>query len=66
MTMHHAEEGFLAATVEWMSLFVDLGTRRVTAMPDEVFDKVEAIGRAHAGLPRPAISGKGIAMPVRK
>jgi acyl-CoA thioester hydrolase len=66
MTMHHAEEGFLAATVEWMSLYVDLATRRVTAMPDEIFERVEAIGQAHAALPRPAISGKGIAMPVRR
>lgn len=65
MTMHHAEEGFLAATVEWMSLYVDLATRRVAAMPDEIFERVEAIGRAHAALPRPAVAGKGIAMPVR-
>ncbi|MEX0760507.1 MAG: thioesterase family protein [Tistlia sp.] len=64
MTMHHAEEGFLAATVEWMSLFVDLATRRVTAMPDEIYAKVEAIGRAHAALPRPAIVGKAIVMPT--
>lgn len=66
MTMHHAQEGFLAATVEWMSLFVDLGSRRVTAMPDEIFSKVEAIGQAHATLPRPKTVGKGIAMPERR
>ena len=66
MTMHHAEEGFLAATVEWMSLFVDLNTRRVREMPDEIYEKVEAIGRAHAALPRPELAGKAIAMPARK
>lgn len=66
MTMHHAEEGFLAATVEWMSLFVDLETRRVSKMPDEIFSKVEALGRAHAGLPRPDLAGKAITMPSPK
>lgn len=66
MRMHHAEEGFLACTVEWMSLFVDLASRRVTEMPDEVFDRVDAIGRAHAALPRPELAGKAIAMPARK
>src|SRR5690606_28142322 len=65
MTMHHAEEGFLAATVEWMSLFVNLETRRVTAMPDEIFSKVDAIGQAHAALPRPDLVGRSISMPQR-
>lgn len=66
MTMRHAEEDYLAATVEWMSLFVDLNTRRVAEMPDEIFAVVDAIGREHAVLPRPAAVGKSIAMPAPK
>ncbi|SME97697.1 (3S)-malyl-CoA thioesterase [Tistlia consotensis] len=66
MTMRHAEEDFLAATVEWMSLFVDLNTRRVAEMPDEIYAALDAIGRAHAALPRPAAVGKSIAMPAPK
>lgn len=66
MTMRHAEEGFLACSVEWMSLFVDLASRRVVEMPDEVFEKVDAIGRGQAALPRPALAGKNIAMPAPK
>lgn len=65
LRMHHAEEGFLAATVEWMSLYVDLGSRRVSRMPDEIFAEVEAVARAQAALPRPPTAGKGIAMRER-
>jgi acyl-CoA thioester hydrolase len=62
MRMYHAEEGFLAATVEWMSLHVDLNTRRAAPMPPEVIDKVEALWEQHKDLPRPPEAGKGIAL----
>jgi len=31
--MYHAEEGFLAATCEWMNLHFDPGIRRVASWP---------------------------------
>ena len=34
--MYHAEQGFLAATCEWMNLHFDTGTRRVAPWPDEI------------------------------
>lgn len=34
--MYHAEENYLAATVEWMNLHVDLATRRVSPWPESV------------------------------
>jgi len=34
--MYHADEGFLAATCEWMNLHFDTGTRRVAPWPDEI------------------------------
>ena len=34
--MYHAEEGFLAATCEWMNLHFDTSIRRVAPWPDEI------------------------------
>lgn len=34
--MYHAEQGFLAATCEWMNLHVNLESRRVSPFPDEI------------------------------
>ena len=34
--MYHADEGFLAATCEWMNLHFDTSIRRVAPWPDEI------------------------------
>ena len=34
--MYHAGENYLAATAEWMNLYVDLQTRRVTRWPQNI------------------------------
>jgi len=34
--MYHADEGFLAATCEWMNLHFDTGIRRVAPWPDNI------------------------------
>jgi acyl-CoA thioester hydrolase len=34
--MYHAEQGFLAATCEWMNLHFDPAIRRVAPWPDEI------------------------------
>lgn len=47
--MLHAEEGWLAATAEWMNLHVDLGTRRVSPWPDAT---LRALGDFAATQPR--------------
>ncbi|HLT92150.1 MAG TPA: thioesterase family protein [Woeseiaceae bacterium] len=49
--MLHAEEGWLAATAEWMNLHVDLGTRRVSPWPECT---LQALARLTAGQPRGA------------
>jgi len=58
--MHHAEEGFLAATSEWLSLHLDMTARRVTAMPEALLARLGAIRAAHDGLPRPPQVGRVI------
>ena len=62
MTMKKAPDGQIAATCEWMVLFIDMRQRKVTAMPDALFDMLGRIKAAHDVLPRPANLGRGIAM----
>jgi acyl-CoA thioester hydrolase len=63
--MRHAGEGFLAATCEILSLFVDARERRVTAMPAELAARLEETRRRHAEHQRPAQAGRSIALAAR-
>ncbi|HEX7060572.1 MAG TPA: thioesterase family protein [Woeseiaceae bacterium] len=47
--MLHADEGWVAATAEWMNLHVDLGTRRVSRWPDAT---LRALADLTAAQPR--------------
>jgi acyl-CoA thioester hydrolase len=60
--MRHATEGFLAATYEILSLFVDARLRRVTPMPVEIAHRFEDARRRHAALPRPPQAGRTVAV----
>jgi len=53
MEMFHAEQGFLAATYESLSMHVDMRTRRTAPMGPQLLERMEAVMRAHAVLPRP-------------
>ncbi len=61
--MYHAAEGYLAATLEALSLYIDLQTRRVTAMPQAVRQRLDAVLAAHAALPVPEQAGAAIRRP---
>ncbi len=63
--MYHAEQGYLAATSEWLSLYVDLASRRVAAMPREITSRLTAIHATHKELPRPPEAGRTMSL-VRK
>ena len=56
--MYHAEEGFLAATNELLSVHVGFETRRSAPFPEELKARFAAIHAAHAGLPRPPEAGR--------
>jgi acyl-CoA thioester hydrolase len=53
LRMFHAERGFLAATCEHLSMFVDMTVRRSALMPEEIRKAVEGIFAEHRNLPRP-------------
>ena len=60
--MYHADKGYLSATSEWMSLYVDLASRRVAAMPGEILSRLPAIHASHKELPQPPEAGRAISL----
>ncbi len=61
--MFHADDGFLAATTEWLSLHVVLPARRVAAMPTEIASSLAEIYAVHRDLPPPPEAGRVIRAP---
>lgn len=61
----HAEEGWLSATSETMTLHVDAAARRTAPFPAEVESRIATMRSAHAALPPPDGAGRKVAMPVR-
>lgn len=64
--MYHRRDGFLAATAEWLVLYVDLGQRKVAPMPKDLQQMLERIREAHARLPRPVQTGRRIDIANRR
>ncbi len=60
LRMYHAEDGFLAATSEWMNLHVDLSTRRVSNWPDDVLEKLAAFYKRQQCHESPDRAGRSI------
>ena len=65
-TMHHATEGFLAATCEWMMIHVDTTQGRGAAMPTEVLARLAAIQAEQASLPTPPQAGRIISLQSKR
>jgi acyl-CoA thioester hydrolase len=63
-TLRHKTTGMVAATMEMMSLHVDLGTRRAVPFAPDDRARIDAFAAAHAGLPAP--DGAGRAVGLRK
>ena len=57
-SLYHGEDGYLAATAEWLNLHVDLGTRRVSPFPDEIRSAFIAVAKMQHGMPVPPEAGK--------
>jgi len=60
--MYHAEDGFLAATDEWLIMCVDLDRRRAVAFAEPLRAFLAEIKRAHAALPLPPESGRRVSL----
>ena len=59
--MRHAEEGWLAATAEFMLLHVDLGSRKTCPFPPSVAAALAEQAAAHAAGPWPPQAGRAVA-----
>jgi len=51
LEMFHAQEGFLSATWEQLTLHVDMKAKRASVFPNDVLEKVEQMYQAHCSLP---------------
>ena len=58
--MFHGGEGYLAATLEQLSLTVDTRTRRVTTMPDSMAETLAGLHASHSALGPPDEAGRRI------
>jgi len=61
--MYHAEQGFLASTMESLSLYVDLEQRKVSVLPSDIQARLAEVLEAHRRLPLPPEAGRIIAKP---
>lgn len=64
--LRHAEEGWLSATSENMSMHVDMASRKVAPFPDDIRANIARMAEAHRALPQPEGIGRSIAMPSKK
>ena len=62
----HADEGWLSATSENMSLHIDMAAKKVAPWPAEVMDRLARVKAAHARLPLPDGVGRKIRMPQQR
>ncbi len=56
--LYRRRDSRLAATAEWMNLFVDLDSRRVAPWPAAVFDRIRSFVAGQEKTPMPAEAGK--------
>ena len=60
--LFHAEQGWVAATSENMSLHVDMAKKKVAPFPTEVTRRLIQMKASHSQLPRPEAAGRRIVM----
>jgi acyl-CoA thioester hydrolase len=63
--LFHAEDGWVSATSENMSLHVDMKAGKTAPVPPELEARLARMKAAHARLPRPEAAGRCVAMPEK-
>jgi acyl-CoA thioester hydrolase len=61
--LYHASEGYLAATAEWMTLHVDLNTRRVAPWPEQILADISKVAEAQGDWSWPEEAGRQMSVP---
>jgi acyl-CoA thioester hydrolase len=62
MEIRHAEDGWLAAACENLSINVDMATRRAAPFPADILVNLAMMKASHADLARPDMLGEGVTM----
>jgi len=65
MEIRHAAEGWVAASMEALSLHVDMETRKVSPFPEDIAANLAVMKAAHKRLARPQSLGRTIGIPSR-
>lgn len=60
--MYHARDGYLAATLEWLLLYIDMTVRRVTVMPEALQQHLARVVAAHRAIAVPPEVGRRISL----
>jgi acyl-CoA thioester hydrolase len=63
--LFHADEGWVSATSENLSLHVDMNASKTAAFTREVAARLAEMKAAHALLPRPEAAGRRVGMSTR-
>jgi acyl-CoA thioester hydrolase len=66
LEVRHANEGWISASCEMLSLHVDMDTRKVSPFPAGIKRNLDIMLAAHSRLPRPALIGRSIGIPNRE
>jgi acyl-CoA thioester hydrolase len=61
--LYHANDGYLAATAEWMTLHVDLNIRRVAPWPEQILADITKVAEAQGDWPWPEEAGRQMSVP---
>jgi acyl-CoA thioester hydrolase len=64
--LRHAEQGWLSATSENMTVHVDIDLRKTAPFPPDIMARISEVANAHASIPRPEGIGRKVAMPSKK
>ena len=58
--MYHAEQGYLAATNEMITMHIDMGVRRSAPFAPEMLTRIGEVMAVHRAVPRPEKVGRTI------
>jgi len=62
--LRHAQEGWLSATSENMTIHIDMAVRKTAPFPPDIAARIRSVANAHAAIPRPEGAGRSVAMPT--
>ena len=63
--LRHADQGWLSATSENMTMHVDMNARKTAPFPSDIHARIQALAATHSAVARPEGIGRKVAMPSR-